>query len=128
MQVSLPRKPQISRYRSGPLPREPKDSARLIGLRYVSDQEPGIVRRPSGRGFRYFDPTGARVTDHATLERIRRLAIPPAWTHVWVCSREDGHLQTVGRDAKGRKQYRYHPAYRQIRDQTKFDRMSSFGA
>jgi DNA topoisomerase I len=128
MQVSLPRKPQISRYRSRPLPREPKDSARLIGLRYVSDREPGIVRRPSGRGFRYFDPAGARVTDRAILERIRRLVIPPAWTDVWICVREDGHLQTVGRDAKGRKQYRYHPAYRQIRDQTKFDRMSSFGA
>jgi len=128
MQVGLRRNPQVSCYRSRPLPQGPRDSARLVGLRYVSDQEPGIVRGRSGRGFRYFYHTGARVTDPATLERIRRLGIPPAWTDVWICGREDGHLQGVGRDAKGRKQYRYHSSYREIRDQTKFDRMAAFGS
>jgi len=128
MQAHLRGKSPVARFRSRALPPESRDSARLIGLRYVSDQDPGIHRRPSGRGFRYVDHTGARVTDRATLERIRSLVIPPAWTDVWICGREDGHLQTVGRDARGRKQYRYHPSYRQIRDETKFDRMAAFGA
>ena len=105
-----------------------RDAARKIGLRYVSDREPGIVRKPSGRYFRYLDPQGSRVNDTATLERIRRLVIPPAWTEVWICPREDGHLQAVGRDARRRKQYRYHESYRQIRDENKFNRMAAFGA
>jgi DNA topoisomerase-1 len=100
----------------------------MIGLRYVSDRDPGIVRRRVGRGFRYFDHNGSPVSDSAVLERIRRLVIPPAWTSVWICSREDGHLQAVGRDARGRKQYRYHDSYREIRDETKFSRMAAFGA
>ena len=105
-----------------------RDAARKIGLRYVSDREPGIVRKPAGRYFRYLDPQGSRVNDTATLERIRSLVIPPAWTEVWICPREDGHLQAVGRDARRRKQYRYHDSYRQIRDETKFNRMAVFGA
>lgn len=105
-----------------------RDAARKIGLRYVSDREPGIVRKPAGRSFRYLDSNGSRVHDPATLERIRRLVIPPAWTEVWICPREDGHLQAVGRDARRRKQYRYHHSYRHIRDETKFNRMAAFGA
>ena len=105
-----------------------QDAARKIGLRYVSDRDPGIVRKPWGRYFQYLDSKGSRVQDSATLERIRRLVIPPAWTEVWICAREDGHLQAVGRDARRRKQYRYHESYRQIQDETKFNRMSAFGA
>jgi DNA topoisomerase IB len=102
-----------------------RQAARNIGLRYVSDREPGISRKAVGRGFQYLDPTGARVRDAATLERIRSLMIPPAWTDVWICPRIDGHLQAVGRDARKRKQYRYHDSYRQIRDETKFTRMAA---
>jgi DNA topoisomerase-1 len=109
-------------------PAHSREAARRIGLRYVSDREPGIVRRAVGRGFQYLDPTGGRVRDAATLERIRSLVIPPAWTDVWICPRNDGHLQAVGRDARRRKQYRYHDSYRQIRDETKFTRMAAFGA
>jgi DNA topoisomerase-1 len=105
-----------------------REAARSIGLRYVSDREPGIVRRAVGKGFKYVDPKGATVRDAATLERIRSLVIPPAWTDVWICPRVDGHLQAVGRDARKRKQYRYHDSYRQIRDETKFTRMAAFGA
>jgi DNA topoisomerase-1 len=105
-----------------------REAARSIGLRYVSDREPGIVRRAAGRGFQYLDPAGARIRDAATLERIRSLVIPPAWTDVWICPRIDGHLQAVGRDARQRKQYRYHDSYRQIRDETKFTRMAAFAA
>jgi DNA topoisomerase I len=110
-----------------PFPKDPLLSARAVGLRYVRDHEPGIRRLKSGKGFRYVDPDGKAVTDEATLRRIRSLVIPPAWTDVWICARPDGHLQAVGRDAKGRKQYRYHPSYRHQRDQTKYGRMLSFG-
>src|SRR6185312_4211304 len=103
-----------------------REAARKTGLHYVSDREPGIVRRAVGRGFRYLDPTGAKVSDAATLERIRSLVIPPAWTDVWICPRSDGHLQAVGRDARKRKQYRYHDSYRHIRDETKFTRLEAF--
>jgi len=105
-----------------------REAARSIGLRYVSDREPGIVRKATGRGFQYLDPKGAKVRDAATLERIRSLVIPPAWTDVWICPSFNGHLQAVGRDARKRKQYRYHDSYRQIRDETKFTRMAAFGA
>jgi len=110
-----------------PAPAQSRDAAQSIGLRYVSDREPGIVRKAVGRGFHYLDPNGTRVTDAATLERIRNLVIPPAWTQVWICPRHDGHLQAVGRDARRRKQYRYHDSYRQVRDETKFTRMAAFG-
>lgn len=107
---------------------DPADSAREARLRYVSDATPGIVRLRSGRGFRYRLPDGGPVRDTATLARIRALAIPPAWTSVWICPRADGHLQATGRDAKGRKQYRYHARFRAEREGTKYGRMPQFGA
>lgn len=105
----------------------PVESARAVGLRYVNDEQPGIRRVKSGTGFRYEDAAGKLVRDEATLKRIRSLVIPPAWTEVWICARDDGHLQATGRDAKGRKQFRYHPLWREVRDATKYDRMIAFG-
>src|SRR3954470_20574654 len=107
---------------------DPVESARAAGLRYVTDDEPGIRRRKRGTGFTYLDPQGRAVKDPATVERIRKLAIPPAWTDVWICPRANGHLQATGRDARGRKQYRYHAGWRTTRDETKFHRMSAFAA
>jgi DNA topoisomerase-1 len=88
---------------------DPEASARAAGLRYVTDDEPGISRRRRGRGFQYIGPGGATISEPRRLARIRALAIPPAWTDVWICRTGDGHLQATGRDARGRKQYRYHP-------------------
>jgi DNA topoisomerase-1 len=103
-------------------------SAKEAGLRYVSDSRPGIVRRRIKSGsFRYFGATGQPVRDREQLERIRRLAIPPAWQDVWICPDASGHLQATGRDARGRKQYRYHTDWRSIRDQNKYDRVIAFG-
>jgi DNA topoisomerase-1 len=102
--------------------RDPLQAARAAGLRYVSDCRPGIRRTGRFPKFRYRAPDGGRP-DPETLERIRKLAIPPAWTDVWICLRADGHIQATGRDAKGRKQYRYHPAWREVRDGTKFERV-----
>jgi DNA topoisomerase-1 len=107
-------------------PPDPAEAARFAGLRYVSDARPGIRRRRSGRGFTYASPTGERITDPDRLAWIRALAIPPAWTDVWICPDPRGHLQATGRDAKGRKQYRYHGDWRATRDETKFDRMQAF--
>src|SRR4051812_39814074 len=104
------------------------ESARAAGLRYVSDTHPGIERRRTAKGFRYFAPDGAPVRDATTLKRIKALAIPPAWTDVWICPRADGHLQATGRDARGRKQYRYHPRWRLVRDESKYDRMMAFAS
>src|SRR5687768_3370143 len=87
---------------------DPTVSARAAGLRYVRDDTTGIRRRRAGRGFVYLGPDGRRVGDADTLERIRRLAIPPAWRDVWICPHAHGHIQASGRDARGRKQYRYH--------------------
>ena len=106
---------------------EPADSARAAGLRYVSDRSPGIRRRMGTLGFEYVDTTGARITDETELSRIRRLAIPPAWADVWICPTPRGHLQATGRDARGRKQYRYHARWRVVRDETKYDRTIAFG-
>jgi DNA topoisomerase-1 len=106
---------------------DPLESARAAGLRYVTDDEPGIRRKKRGKGFTYTDPQGGTVKDAKTLERIRKLAIPPAWTDVWICPRPNGHLQATGRDARGRKQYRYHANWREVRDETKFGRMIAFG-
>jgi DNA topoisomerase-1 len=103
------------------------ESARAAGLRYVNEGERGIRRWRHGRGFVYVGPNGKRLRDRATLERIRRLAIPPAWTDVWICPTGRGHVQATGRDAKGRKQYRYHADWRTARDETKFDRLVAFG-
>ena len=93
---------------------------------YVSDEEPGIRRKKSGKGFTYTKPDGKTVEDEATLERIRSLAIPPAWTDVWICAKANGHIQATGRDAKGRKQYRYHAAFREVRESTKYEHMLEF--
>src|SRR5205814_10586549 len=91
---------------------DPAESAKEAGLRYVSDFRPGIRREKAGEGFRYTGPDGEKVDDE-TLARIRSLAIPPAWTDVWICPTRNGHLQATGRDARGRKQYRYHPKWRE---------------
>ena len=98
-------------------------SAAAAGLRYVSDSMPGIRRHRHGRGFTYIGPDGAVIRSRDALKRFRSLVIPPAWTDVWICPHEDGHLQVTARDARGRKQYRYHPQFRQHRDGTKFERM-----
>ena len=108
------------------MPQGKIQSARAIGLRYVSDSEPGIRRERNGTGVDYVDPEGQPVQGAAELERVRSLALPPAWTDVWICATSDGHIQATARDAKGRKQYRYHPRYRAFRDETKFNRMLEF--
>ena len=108
------------------IPDEHVESARAAGLRYVTDAMPGIRRRRRGRGFAYLGPDDRPVTDPAELDRIRKLAIPPRWTDVWICPAATGHLQVTARDAKGRKQYRYHARYRDVRDETKFGRMLAF--
>jgi DNA topoisomerase-1 len=105
---------------------DPLESAQAAGLRYVSDGSPGIRRRRAGRGFSYIGADGRPVRDKATLARIRSLAIPPAYTDVWICTLPNGHIQATGRDARGRKQYRYHPKWREVRDETKFGRMLAF--
>jgi len=104
----------------------PHATARTASLRYVSDDHPGIHRVRSGSGFRYRTPKGRPVRDRATLARIRALAIPPAYRDVWICRDPRGHLQATGRDARGRKQYRYHARWRAVRDESKFDRMVAF--
>jgi DNA topoisomerase I len=113
-----------------PLPPEvvsdPVESAQSAGLRYVSDAQPGIRRRKAGKGFTYVGPDGKTLRDPQQLARIRSLAIPPAYTDVWICPNPNGHLQATGRDARGRKQYRYHPKWREVRDETKFGRMLAF--
>jgi len=106
---------------------DPPAAAKAAGLRYVTDSKPGIRREKDGEGFRYLDAKGEPVEDEATLKRIKSLVIPPAWTDVWICSQANGHLQATGRDAKGRKQYRYHPKWRNVRDEVKYERMINFG-
>ena len=107
--------------------KEARQAARAEGLRYSSDSQLGFRRIPCGRGFFYRDSNGRRITDTAVLGRIRKLAIPPAYKDVWICAHSNGHLQATARDARGRKQYRYHPQWRAHRDATKFDRMLEFG-
>ncbi len=104
------------------------DGRTEAGLRYVSDDEPGIARRKHGKGFSYRSADGQPVSDAKTLARIRSLAIPPAYRDVWICADPDGHIQATGRDARGRKQYRYHPRFRALRDSTKFDHILEFAA
>src|SRR5207244_6689078 len=106
---------------------DPVASARAAGLRYVTDAIQGLRREKVGEGFQYVDPKDRPIADPAVLRRIRSLGIPPAWTEVWICPTPQGHLQATGRAAKGRKQYRYHPRWREVRDQTKYDRMVAFG-
>ncbi|HEX3428505.1 MAG TPA: hypothetical protein VHS36_06835 [Candidatus Limnocylindrales bacterium] len=102
------------------------DGTTLAGLRHSSDTQPGISRRRSGRGFSYRDPDGRAIRDADTIARIRSIAIPPAWTDVWICPWANGYLQATGRDARGRKQYRYHARYRSRRDDAKFARLIAF--
>ena len=102
-------------------------TAKQAGLRYVGDHVPGLARQAADDGFRYLDADGKPVRDEATLARIRSLAIPPAWTDVWICPWDNGHIQATGRDAKGRKQYRYHARWRDVRDEVKYERMLDFG-
>lgn len=106
---------------------DPAEAAQSAGLRYVSDSEAGIRRVRRGNGFSYIGADGERISDKRTHERIRSLAIPPAWTNVWICASPRGHLQATGRDDKGRKQYRYHPRWREARDEAKYDRTLAFG-
>jgi DNA topoisomerase-1 len=109
-------------------PDDGRDAAREAGLRYSTDDRPGIGRRRRGRGFSYHDPDGSTIRDPDVLDRIRRLAIPPAWTDVWICRWPNGHLQATGHDARGRKQYRYHERWTAQRGTDKFDRMLAFAA
>lgn len=102
-------------------------AARLGGLRYVTDEVAGYTRRQLRTGFRYLDAHHRSISDPEILSRIRSLAIPPAWTEVWICPHENGHLQATGRDARGRKQYRYHKQWRKVRDEAKYERMIGFG-
>ncbi len=104
-----------------------KTEIRAAGLRYVSDHQPGIRRERAANEFRYFGPDGAPIDDEPTLARIKALGIPPAYRDVWICRLSNGYLQATGRDAKGRKQYRYHPHWRETRDETKYAHMQEFG-
>jgi DNA topoisomerase-1 len=106
---------------------DPVAAAKAASLRYVGDGLPGIARRHAGRGFAYRGPDGCPVRDAATLARIRALAVPPAWRDVWICPDPDGHVQAIGWDARGRKQYRYHARWREVRDRTKFEHVLAFG-
>jgi DNA topoisomerase I len=104
-----------------------KAAAKAAHLRYVSDRRPGIRRIRTPKGFRYIHPKGHTITDEETIARIHKLAIPPAYEDVWICPDPNGHLQAVGRDARGRKQYRYHPRWRSVRDEAKYTKMLIFG-
>ena len=106
---------------------DPQAAARAAHLRYVGDDEPGIERRRQGRGFTYLDRQGNRIAGPEERERFEKLAIPPAWTEVWISPHKNGHIQVTGRDEKGRKVYIYHPRWEELRNETKFNRMLHFG-
>ena len=105
---------------------ESAEAAEEAGLRYISDDRPGYTRKANGEHFEYLDTEGKRIRDEQRLLRIKRLAIPPAWTHVWICPSSNGHIQATGRDARRRKQYRYHERWREVRDENKFSRLADF--
>jgi DNA topoisomerase-1 len=105
---------------------DPELAAKAARLRYVNDEGPGITRKRDGESFTYWDVQGGQIQDEATLDRIRALGIPPAWENVWICPLANGHIQATGRDAKGRKQYRYHLRWRAVRDETKYAKLISF--
>ncbi len=105
----------------------PRDSAKAAGLRYLPDTKPGLERKKTRTGFRYVDQHGEPIRDAESLARIKSLAIPPAWQQVWISPLSNGHLQATGRDVRGRKQARYHPKWREVRDETKYERMMHFG-
>jgi DNA topoisomerase-1 len=106
---------------------ESVEAAEDAGLRYVNDEQPGFSRRRKGEEFEYFDTKGKPIRDEQRLLRIKRLAIPPAWSDAWICPSPNGHIQATGRDARRRKQYQYHERWREIRDENKFDRLINFG-
>src|SRR5438067_5295640 len=103
------------------------EAAEEAGLQYVNDDRPGYTRRKKDGEFEYLDTEGKKIRDEQRLLRIKRLAIPPAWTEVWICPSPRGHIQATGRDARRRKQYRYHPRWHRVRDETKFERLLAFG-
>jgi DNA topoisomerase I len=103
-----------------------RETAEANGLRYVSDDSPGIRRKKAGKGFFYLQASGARLANPHILRRLKALAVPPAWTDVWLCPSADGHIQATGRDARGRKQYRYHAAFREMRESVKFEHLLAF--
>lgn len=105
---------------------DPREAAREAGLRYVDDTKPGLRRKRNGKGFRYIDTKGATIRDPGEIERLKSLAVPPAYTDVWICPYPNGHIQATGRDEKGRKQYRYHPRFREAREASKFHRIMAF--
>src|ERR1041385_4835341 len=107
---------------------ESEEAADEAGLRYVSDDRPGSTRQSKGDDCEYFDTEGKPIRDETRLLRIKRLAIPPAWKQVWICPSPNGHIQATGRDARCRKQYRYHERWREIRDENKFARLADFAA
>jgi len=106
---------------------DPAESAAEAGLRHVTDGQPGIRRKRAGKGWSYIGPDGERISDRRKRAWINGLAIPPAWTDVWICPSQRGHIQATGRDSRGRKQYRYHPRWREVRDEAKYDRIIAFG-
>jgi DNA topoisomerase-1 len=112
--------------RKKPLPTDPALSAKAAHCRYVDDSGPGIRRAKAGKGWKFVAPDGKTIRDRDVLARIKSLVIPPAWTHVWICPDADGHIQATGRDARGRKQYRYHWRFREVREETKYERMMQF--
>src|SRR6202023_2176002 len=126
MAVSLPQTYKLPAVADPAELADPAESARAAGLRYVSDQGPGIRRKRVGKAFSFIATDGRLVRDRETVRRIKSLVIPPAWTDVWICPDPRGHLQATGRDARRRKQYRYHPRWRQVRDAVKYDRMLAF--
>jgi DNA topoisomerase-1 len=107
---------------------DPAKAADEAGLRYVSDESPGYTRKRNGDDFEYFDTEGKPIRGEQRLLRIKRLAIPPAWTNVWICPSSNGHIQATGRDDRGRKQYKYHERWREVRDENKYDRIASFAS
>ena len=103
-----------------------RDAAKLAGLQYVNDSARGIRREKRGQSFGYIGSDGKTIRDRKTLDRIRSMVIPPAWKDVWICCDPNGHLQATGRDARGRKQYRYHTRWREVRDENKYEKLISF--
>jgi DNA topoisomerase I len=123
----MPKKTNRAQTARAPVEDPAVEAAHDAGLVYVVDEAPGIRRKRSGRGFSYTGADGRPIRDKADLRRIKALAVPPAWTDVWICPSPRGHIQATGRDARGRKQYRYHRTWRQTRDRTKYERMTAFG-
>ena len=112
--------------RKKPLPADPMASAKAANCRYVDDSGPGIRRLKAGKGWKYVSPQGKAIRDREVVARAKSMVIPPAWTDVWICPDADGHIQVTGRDARGRKQYRYHWRFREVREETKYERMMEF--